>query len=97
MKNHKNIILSLGSYLLAFLWFFLWSQFIYGNTSNPADAFSFLYVSPYYILLAIGIFFGWKNVQSKKSLVLVSNVITLIGVLVLLASIAYYSWLTAWI
>lgn len=95
MKKYKNIILSLVSYLLAFLWLLLWSQFIYGNTSNPADAFQLMYLSPYFILITIATFFSWKSLKLKESSI-VGNIVTLIAVVVLFTSILYYSWLISW-
>lgn len=100
MKN-KNTLLSLVFIVAAPLWVWITTHLssVPYATSLPAkilkDGFV-VYILPYFVLLLVGIFFGWKNLKNKQSSVL-SNLITLIGAVMFLGSIVYYFWLLNWV
>jgi len=100
MKKYKNVLLSLGSYVIAFVWYFFWlspfsillAKFI---PPTMAPLMNKLIIIFYFIFILIGIFLGWKSIKSKES-ILFGNLIFLIGIIILFASGLFYVWLSAW-
>lgn len=100
MKINKNVLLSLGSFIAAPVWYALWLFLGKILIINPAQSsvprwISSLILWPYFIFFAIGIFFGWKNLKSEKPSVL-GNIVTLLGILALFVSIYILGWAAAW-
>ena len=98
MKKQKNVLLSLTSFILAPVWIWIVSVFSQNSIPLPVILRNYFSVSalPYFVLILIGIFFGWKNLKSNES-PLIGNIITLLGIIMFFASILYYAWLIAWI
>lgn len=101
MKNNKNVLLSLGSFIAAPVWYililYIGKLFLISPTQSSISSSvgGALVLCPYFIFLAIGIFFGWKNIKSEKPSFL-GNLITLIGVLMLLVSVYIFGLAAAW-
>ncbi len=101
MDKYKNVFLSLGFFVVAPLWIFLWLSLGRELIMNPPQSHVVstilydLYIWPYFIFFVIAIFFGYKNLKADKS-ILVGNIITLLEIIALLLSVAYYFWATAW-
>jgi len=98
MKKYKNILLSLGSYILAFGWYILFisssssfSQFV---PYKSGDIMNKLVVGVYFLFIIIGLFFGFRNKKQDPSLL--GNLILLIGLLFLIGSYLLYSFSAGW-
>jgi hypothetical protein len=90
MKKYKNALISFGFLLAAPVWIFLWTQFGKNLLLNsPPNLINATYVIPYFLFIILGIFFGWKNLKAKQSLIL-GNIITLIGMGMLFFSAFLY-------
>jgi len=92
MKN-KNTILSIVFIVAAplLLWFMNFLSKVGHIASLP---FTFLVIL-YFVLLIVGIFFGWKSLKLKESSIL-GNLVTLLGIFALLGGIVFFYWLWSW-
>lgn len=94
MKKYKNILLSLGSYVLAFVWYFIFmsssssfSQFVPYKSGNVMNT---IVIGIHFLFIIIGLFFGLRS--RKEESTLLNNLITLIGLLLLVGSYVLYSF-----
>lgn len=82
MKNHKNIILSLALYIVAFACYF-YLLFIPGISPKAV-------YSPTLILILVGLFFGFRSIKAKESkwaghlMVIVGGVILISPLLIIM-------------
>jgi len=79
IKEHKNISLSIGAYILAALIFILWTYIVPTSPDSP----NWIGLGLFVILIITGIFFGFKSNKSRESS-WAGNVLMLIGTLILL-------------
>lgn len=98
-KNHKNIFLSLASYILAVIWFTIWIQvgnaFATAHSSYTGNSMNIFVLAVFFILLIVGIIFGIKSNKAKESswagnLLAVIGIVILIGYFVLMSGFAGY-------
>ena len=94
MKQYKNVLLSLGSYILAFVWYFIFmsssssfSQFV---PYKSGDVMNKLVIIVYFLFIIIGIFFGFRS--KKKEPALSSSLVILIGLILLIGSYLLYTF-----
>ena len=87
IKGRKNIFLSLGSYIIAFAWYFSWLYLgpilaLLPQPPTTANILNMLVISPALILIILGIFFGYRSIKLKESL-LVGNFLVVVGFITL--------------
>ena len=87
IKGYKNIFLSLGSYIIAFSWYFSWlylGSILALPPQPPAttNILNILVIGPASVLIILGIFFGYRSIKLKESL-LVGNFLMVIGFITL--------------
>jgi hypothetical protein len=88
---NKNVLVSLCSLIAAPLWYLLilgiGKVFIPDPSQShiPSSIGAIIVFLPYFIFLAFGLFFGWKNLKSNKPSI-IGNIITLLGIIGLLFS-----------
>ena len=93
MKKYKNVLLSLGFFILAPVWIFL-SKYIFNMFNTSPYVADELFVWVYIIFFITGIFFGFKNRAQTPSLL--GNIILIIGIIVLLPPLLFYYWAAGW-
>jgi hypothetical protein len=101
MDKYKNVLLSSSFFIAAPIWIVLWLSLGRVFIANPIQSHALssilyaVYIWPYFIFFALGVFFGWKNLKSEKPSV-IGNIVTLLGIVALLLSVAYYFWAASW-
>ncbi|MCX6752149.1 MAG: hypothetical protein NTZ87_01470 [Candidatus Nomurabacteria bacterium] len=94
MKKYKNVLLSLGSYILAFVWYIFWifysSLFSQPIPSTTGDVVNKLIIIVYFLFIIIGLFFGFRS--RKKEPPLASSLIISIGIILLIGSYILYNF-----
>jgi len=103
-QKYKNTLLSLSSYFFVFIWYLLYSSVVgpYWLVFFPAPE-SFLIVQisigilfvPCLLLLALGVFFASKSVDSKES-TWIGTALGIIGILALLFFLFFYAFAFKW-
>ncbi|MBI2627605.1 hypothetical protein HYW72_01610 [Candidatus Nomurabacteria bacterium] len=98
MKRYKNILIPLGSYLIAFVWYLIFmsssssfSQFV---PYKSGDIMNKVVISVYFLFIIVGLFFGFKSKTKDSSLL--NNLVVLIGLLLLIGSFLLYSFSAGW-
>lgn len=98
MKQYKNVLMSLGSYVLAFAWYLLFisssspfSQFV---LYKSGDVMSTLAIVIYFLFIFVGLFFGFKSRKEEPNLI--NNLITIIGIILLIGSLVLFSFHLGW-
>lgn len=99
MHPYRNVLLSLGFFILAPVWLLLLSfithLFIIMPPQAPSAFWNASFTWPYILFLGIGTFFGWKNLKSEHSY-MIGNIITILGIILSLGSVAFYFWALSW-
>jgi hypothetical protein len=98
MKKYKNVWLSLGAYVLVFAWYLFFispsssfSQFV---LYKSGDVMSTLVIVIYFLFIFVGLFFGFKSRKEEPNLI--NNLITIIGILLLIGSLVLFSFHLGW-
>lgn len=83
MKKHKNILCSLGSYIIAFLWLYLGVNVVnmVDYSSSAGGILNIFVALIYFILIIAGIVFAYKSKNSKESS-WAGNLSMVIGILI---------------
>ena len=85
IRKYKNILISLGSYILAFLVTYILPLFIWSYDHPPASRnIGFWFVGLSLTLVAFGVFSGFRSIMAKES-TWAGHLVAAIGVLSLTA------------
>ena len=92
MKKYKNIFIPLASYTLAVFLVYILPNVIWMSHLPPSpNYFGYVSLAVSVFLVLIGIFFGFKGIKSKESLI-ASQLIVILGGLLLASPLILFVW-----
>lgn len=97
MKKYKNVLLSLGFFILAPVWYFLVFTLLnpYVNAIKFPSSLAFdLAVWPYIIFFIVAMFFGSRNNIGTPSII--SRIVLIVGIIALSIPLLYFYWASGW-
>ena len=97
MKKYKNVLLSLGFFILAPVWYFLVFTLLnpYVNAIKfPPSLANEIAVWPYIIFFIMAMFFGSRDSTGTPSVI--GRIVLIIGIVVLLIPLLYFYWAAGW-
>src|ERR1035437_10316213 len=104
MKKYKNISLSLGFYILAFVWYgffvyligpYWWTLFPTPESSVIVHTQVCLCFLPSLVMIVLGIFFAFKSKTLKESSCL-GVFLAVIGLLILVFGLFFFAFFFMW-